>query len=511
MVDMAVTFSQVLRRSFDTVNWRQLSGWTFLIAGILCARSFPAYLLLNLVLLAGGLVLLAGGRAPFGKSPSARLLAQVERQAGARCGAELHRPSKARSAAAVTWRYMLAGALSLCAGVALAWIVLASGSGPGLSAAFLAVLCAGLVATKYGSHGLQLFAATAAFLLLALFDQPTTAAAVASLLVIAVIGYSWREREWRFLILASLGGYLVAATSALDSPIDPTLIATVILGVSLPFAASRRRLRDTALAQGALLLAYALGALLLLGSDPAFVVAPIFAALFFAAFAWKEQGRFSYAKYFFLVGILLFAAVLISVLTPGWFVLSLIVIAVSLLAAGASLGSQSLRVAGLAALAGAVTAYVTEVLPFSLSYGMLLNRLGLGLLIAVCLPVLADWYATLPLERGERRMVPLILLAGYLIAGLVAFAAILLSMDGIFQSALWLILGLSMGWLALLRRLHLVMVAAKAMFAAAWAKFALVDVISLSSADRVAAWVIALGALGAYWWEFRRLARRYRP
>jgi hypothetical protein len=306
-----------------------------------------------------------------------------------------------------------------------------------------------------------LFALAALTALLAVSPHPF----IALITAIAGCGVIWmagRESNQAALItwsgvaleLVALSQVYWSAPRFSEAEVAGALCAGLLglLLAVLSFAPERRALEKRDAARLTLCLAPALAVMVmtLVGPYSALenlLTTLLLVALGFAALAyvgWLSHGRLSYAKYFLtvaLASLLLFAYLVLDSVTVTlvWFVFGVVVTA-----AGFTLPSYTARFVGLGLLVIGVLHYLVMVLGVPQISGPILlhDRVWLGLVIAVFLPVVSLWYEQAKLRGVEQRLVPVLTAALGGTSLLLLFAISYLDFSGVIQTALWLLVAL---------------------------------------------------------------------
>ena len=458
-------------------------AWATLTATLLGIRSGLLSPVVAISALLVALLAVLRVRQPFGRSHSTRDLLMAARKSAAGASGLLHRPTHRRTPVITAWPLLVLSASA----AAIAGFML--GLVENTLYWQLVLLIFGLVYASWKKIvWLQILGLIAFYVVVLRVPQPV-AVYLSLLVLIAVLALAWFQHRWIVLIPVILGGYWVV-DQTLPQILGFILLFATLYGVSAVIVTGKRIPNEREAVRTVLAIAYAPALLLLLHYGQTLVSVPIILALLAAALAWSQHGRYSYAKYFFLIATYLFLTVLAVSFSSGWLILAGMITASALLAVGSSVNSCTLRLAGLATIGGSLALYMVEVLPVipNLHTEPILNRLGLGLLLALSLPILADWYATLTLDAFEQRLAAG--LRGQLsgVSALLLFGLIFLQTQTWLQSLLLITLGGLVLIVAKLRNLPLLRTAAYVTLFTALLKLVTVDAMFLPVHWQYATW-----------------------
>lgn len=478
-------------------------AWALLTTTLLLVRSGSIQPIWAAGLLIVTISVVLRARQPFGHSRSTRALLSRARQAAAGASIPLHRLPGLRNRTQPVAAY---GNLLFAAVLAgLSGFVVGLASNQSLLLLPILLLALGYAYLRR-QVWLQVLALVALYMVLLGNSSGARVADLSLLVLLVSLALAWYQRRWSLLGPAIFGGYLIVNRTFPDT-LAYVLVFATLYGVSALLVTAKRLPSEREAVRTVLTFAYALATLLLLEYAPAYSPAPIVLGLLAAALAWRQHGRESYAKYFFLIAVYLFLTVTALFFSPGWLVLAGLIVASGLLAAGSSLDSYTLRLAGLATIGGALAIYVGEILPLApnLHANPVLNRIGLGLLFAISLPILADWYAGLSLEPFERRLASWLSGALTAISALLTFALILMQTEIWLQSVLLISLSGIVLAVAHRRGWPLLRTAAGAAFVAALLKLVAVDAALLPSRWQYGIWLAAAALVSALLWRRSKL------
>lgn len=477
-------------------------SWALLTVTLLCVRSGIINPLLVGVLLLISLSMLLRLHQPFGHSNSTKTLLGRARNAAAGSSRLLHRIPILRqviSKPRTPWYWYALGGL----------IATGLGIGVGVYAPAMSGLLLLSIAFGYAyvcrTTWLQILTLAGVYSLLHNYSVTVTAVDLALLVLVVILAVAWYQRQWILLIPAIIGGYLIASQT-MPEMLGSILVMATIYGVTAVFVPLRRLADQRELVRSLLILTYAPGVLLLLTYAPNLVGATILLSLGAAILAWRQYGNDSYAKYFFQVALYLFLTILALILSPGWLVLALLLTSFGLVLVGSRLNSYTLRLAGLGVLAVGIAVYIVEILPVSPTTQVeaALNRIGLGALLALSLPIYADWYLTLPLLAVEKRMLSWLQGIFPAFSALLLFCLILLETEAWLQSSLLIVLSLLVWIVAKKRRLGKLVFAAQVTLIAAFFALISADSLLLPTMQMYLIWVCAaLFASSFPWWSTR--------
>ena len=411
---------------------------------------------------------------PFGISHSTRALLAHARKSAAGSSRGVHSFDVRLNQNLNVWILCLA-LISFCLGFALV-IIFHSFA---IEVALLAVSL-GYAIWKQ-NNGLQILATASLWFILVMNPANTAVIGIAVSVLITTLTLAWYRRHWLVLSPSIIGSFLVAY-AAFPKIGAYLLVGTVMYGVSAAVVTIKRLPAEREAVRTVLVLTYFPALLLLVQYAPAYAPLPIVLSLLCAALAWSQHGRNSYAKYFLLIALYLLLVVVAVSFNSGWLVLTGIVVATGLVAVGNYCESYTFRLAGLATLAGSFAVYTVEILPVLPNFRIdpVLNRIGIGLLFAICLPILADWYASLKLETFERKVISHLRDAMIGISALLLFLLIMLQTRSWLQSLLLIALSAAALGFASRHRAPLLRTAALATMVAAVPKLILVDAVSFA-------------------------------
>jgi hypothetical protein len=312
---------------------------------------------------------------------------------------------------------------------------------------------------------------TASYLLLVMSGSPLFAVLAMVIITAGMVYYSFFLKNWTFLLLVLVLSYgslarwvsLLLSPAYLQSviPIESYTLSIAIVSsllaflflFGLPFVWRRRHADERELARGVIIanvVAFAAISLWLLSKGKLdgwlttnFLV--LLVSMGFGYVSWIYGGRYSYAKYFFSIGLIATALLFLvqpnhTVVNMMWFIFSVL-----LLSGGFLINSYSLRLFGLAALAMSVAYYfgsiMTNVLANPSAQG-LADAAWVGALLFAFLLVAAGWYRTLSARGIEMAYNQVIVQACAASALFILFAWVQLTQIGFLQSFLWICLGL---------------------------------------------------------------------
>lgn len=283
---------------------------------------------------------------------------------------------------------------------------------------------------------LQMIGVISAYLLLLLDGRPQVLS-FGIFLTLLFSAAAFARKEWLLLGVTAISALFLS--TLLPVTLGPTYALIGLAPLSL-IIATRERLRDEReLFRQLLVPVNVLAVVWALQADPRWLAAPIFINLVLTALAWNTKRRVSYAKYFLIFALAQLGIILFVSLPSTWLVLVLLIAAVGLVVLGASLGSLTTRLSGVVTLLISLFLFTALIMPFRSN--TLLGREGLGILIAVGLPVFASWYANLVVKRDEQRLQYVILNGASVFAALIVFALLLLDTESSLRSFGLVVLG----------------------------------------------------------------------
>lgn len=443
-------------------------------------------------------------------SQSTRHLLQEERSARRIHATSQHQPFFSFAKEDTSWQamtgYYLVLAASLLFALVYAWLVLTYlPEGAWQLWGALLVPTVGLAYSLAGSHrSLLYFSLVAVFLLLSFTQAPLFALGYLTLLALAFVAWVWMSRDWPSLLLVVAGSYAVLARWALypesSATILMVLLTSLILSLAfvLPFALFRREAANREFVRRTIFGSVAAFVLLplLLPGNPVFSVAWMESAglyllvlIALGLISLMRYGRYSFAKYYGIaaLGLLMLVALLAGntgLTSILWFAVSIIALGL-----GFSVGSYSVRTVGLCLLGLTLLYYLSAIFPYpTLVPGpfLLQQRIWLGAIFALFLPVLGFWYRDLPAgepETAERSYIIELLYVGSFMLllgiGWVGFQAPA-------QTVFWLVVGGVYLLAGRIQKLQVVQSLAIAGMLSGLGKYFFFDSLSLPREDRIA-------------------------
>lgn len=321
---------------------------------------------------------------------------------------------------------------------------------------------------------------------------------------LVVVLYSWLKQSWSGLFLTAIGSYLVLANWSLVSGLSAareTLILLTILTLSLafvlPFAWFRREPKGREQVRG----------IIFLSTLSLVILLPVLKTGLFFSFEWLEIiclylvvlvglggvslanfGHYSYAKYYGIsaLGVLL----LISLLSGGAGLVTLLWLLIALLAfcLGFNHKSYSLRVTGLIVLGLTLLLYVVAVFPYErMLYGIVVlqERIWVGVVVLLMLPLISLWYKDLPAAEPEHRDLTIIIETITITSLAMAFGLIWVGMQPPLETLTACVVGLIYFLWAKRQQLAATQAVAIASVLSFLVKFFLLDTLSLSDQQRM--------------------------
>jgi len=353
-----------------------------------------------------------------------------------------------------------------------------------------------------------------AVLLLLLPSTPSTLALTLFLTGIA-LWYAFEKHDVP-LRLGVIGGALYLTQvwlvpQGLDQNITAELvrqIAGIILSALalLPYVQRRRTLgeRDTSrisLALGACGLLFTLVSSALSLLDYGWALALLTTGLVLAGlgyFAWIAHERLSYAKYFFTLALAAGAGFVLLAFDAPTITLMLFMAGMVVSMIGFVLPSYSARLLGVGLLGLAVLTYLLLLVPAPLQYSgsiFLRERVWMGMLLAVFLPLLAHWYKIAHMRGMELLLVPTLIVCAYVSSFFILFGIIYLDIPSVDQGVLWLLLGAGSVIVGIHLRKTLLKVLGVGLGFAAFLKLLFTDSLQMSAPERILVFILIAAAL----------------
>lgn len=380
-----------------------------------------------------------------------------------------------------------------------------------------AVTIAGVAASAFKSRNGILISILSLSLLLSFAASPFVAltAGIAAFTVLWII--NWSSKDLPILSATGFGLLLVVLLQLLSTPSGFNeadlfaLTSASCLGALLavlPYVTQPRSLVHREYGVLAVSLAPAALVVFFTLAGPEHIVVNFLTAIATVSFgcavlgaiAWMSFGRASYAKYFLTVSlstIMLFAYLILEPvsLTLIWFVLSL-----GVLVAGFALPSYTARWFGIGLLGISVLHYLFMVLPGDQVAGPILlqDRVWLGLVVSLFLPLLAYWYEQAALRGQEQRMIPA-LTGGMVATSLLILSAIAyLDLGRPNQALTWMVLGSATWLFAEQRSFTGLSLLSKALVLVGFCKLFLLDFMHIGVATQLGILFLAALTLLAY-------------
>ena len=215
-------------------------------------------------------------------------------------------------------------------------------------------------------------------------------------------------------------------------------------------------------------------------------------------FSWIANERLSYSKYFLTLALGAGAGFALLAFDATTITLTLFVAGIVVSALGFTLPSYSARLVGVGLLGLTVLSYLLLLMPATTQYSglfLLRERVWVGILLALFLPILAHWYELAKLRGMEQLLVPTLILSSYVTSFLILFGIIYLDIAAPLQTVLWLILA-AITYIASqqLKRLLLRFLAI-GLGAAAFVKLILSDSASMTPSERIVLFICVAGVL----------------
>lgn len=541
-------------RAKDESQRLRFIGWFMIAAsttGILGGWvNAPVVATLFSLCLVIGFWLLVRAAGLFDMSESTHQLYEEYRTRKASSAHQVHKAAHIHTASstaevmtgAIRVLFMVMGGLVL--GLVLAWFLTQRVADP--LTRFLPILVVVLGCLYYAisqkKQALLYFVTLALYGLLAMSDLPLYSLAIILVLtpVLAYVGWSLKDRFFpgllAFLSYASLLRWLWNFTQTDNFPrllpvtswmneryliLAGSLLFFVVLVA--PFIARRREIEEResvrfVLATSTIGYVLTFGWLAeYLGSYRWFVTLFSLVILLacFGYLSWVRYQRFSYAKYFLalaLATLVIFAYTYLDTVAIAllWFIAGVVTTTLGFL-----LNSYTARMTGMLLLALTVAQYIVGILPNPEQYAgpvLLHERVWLGIIISIYLPVLALWFKDTKLRGTETKLVPVYINTLFSASLLLLFAMLTLESTGMLQTLWWIILGMGGLLVGVWQRVALLRGLSALLLGGAFAKFFLVDTDQFSTSGQVAA-LAAFGALliigGLLAHRYQRLIRLY--
>lgn len=282
------------------------------------------------------------------------------------------------------------------------------------------------------------------------------------LTTVALAYYFYQHKMWNWVWVLTVVGYAVllrwAVTPLTLEGYAPNTLSFALLSVAFLFflffnilfvyhrrtAADRQIVRSVLFTSVVGFILTSLAVSLANGVDTWLLVNLIVLILsvFFGYVAWILHGRYSYAKYYYLIAIL--AAFLAGVSQSDHLIVNLLWFAISvvLLGVGFVMNSYTARATGLLALIVALSHYFLYiVIPFSGS-GIIADFVGLGVLHMLFLLILSRWYKELPKNAPESTYLQNISHTLYIVIVAIAFGMVSMLVASAWQTVAWILIGL---------------------------------------------------------------------
>lgn len=433
-------------------------GWALLSAALLMAASLnvfslPVVITLDLALIIALWLILRSARL-FGLSDSTRHLLMESRADRKSSASHLHaRPAllfvgpTSNPGLFLLEAILLVVVATVTASLALLACIHVF-SFASLLALVAALALALVIAIRRRALSLATLFLIAAYLLLLVQPISANSLLLGMVLTVGCLFAFWDSHVWPLRFTLLLGGFSLIfrasmAGIGLHYAIPLGLLFLVYIQAA-PFVASRRLADERETVRLYLGAAFVLGQILILANDQlaseparlALAALPALLALSLGIVAWSVHARFSYAKYFWLIGLALLTLLAVFSLSAPVLCLLFFLAGIVILGLGTYASSHSSRQAGLSLMALAVLAYFGEQLVGA-------DRLVVGLFLGLSLPIIAAWYAQMRLAGREATLRPGIGMGLQAGGVLVLFLLILQVSAGVTQSLLWMALGLA--------------------------------------------------------------------
>lgn len=235
----------------------------------------------------------------------------------------------------------------------------------------------------------------------------------------------------------------------------------------------------------------------------------------FAYLSWVRYQRLSYAKYFLGLAIGCFIVFAYTYLDPVAVTLLWFMISVVLLTVGFLMNSYTARICGLLLLTLTGLQYLLVILPNPEQYVgpvWLHERVWLGIILSIYLPILALWFKDAKLRPTESKLVPVYITTFFTASLFFLFAIIFFESAAAWQTFLWLILALAGLGAGVWQRLPLIRTLCFGLLFIVIIKLFLVDALAFSTAWQVttlAFFGLLLVAGGLAIHRYQRIIRLY--
>jgi hypothetical protein len=235
----------------------------------------------------------------------------------------------------------------------------------------------------------------------------------------------------------------------------------------------------------------------------------------FAYLSWVRYQRFSYAKYFLGLAVgcaIVFAYTYLDsvAVTLLWFMISVVLLTVGFL-----MNSYTARISGLLLLSLTGLQYMLVILPNPEQYAgpvWLHERVWLGIILSIYLPILALWFKDAKLQATESKLVPVYISSFFSASFFFLFAIIFFEGGDVWQTLLWLILAFAGIAVGAMQRIPVLRTLGLSLLFIAVIKLFLVDALTFSMVWQVITLslfgvLLVSGGLAAH--KYQRVFRRY--